>query len=63
MEREDYANLVYVLSSIVSVLIFSICLVIYLMYKEISIYLVGFGLLTLLSGFVTRRFIDKPAAK
>lgn len=58
MEREDYAGLIYVLVSIVSVLIFSICLVIYLMYKQINVYLVGLGLLMLLVGFITRRFTD-----
>jgi hypothetical protein len=63
MEREDYAGLIYVLSSIVSVLIFSICLVIYLMYKQISVYLVGLGLLMLLTGFIAKRFIDKPGGK
>ena len=63
MEREDYAGLIYVLSSIVSVLIFSICLVIYLMYKEINVYLVGLGLLMLLTGFLTKRFTDTPAKK
>lgn len=59
MEREDYAGLIYVLSNIVSVLIFSICLVIYLTNKEINFYLVGLGLLMLLAGFITKRFIDK----
>ncbi len=63
MEREDDAGLIYVLSSIVSVLIFSICLVIYLMYKQISVYLVGLGLLMLLTGFIAKRFIDKPGGK
>jgi hypothetical protein len=63
MEREDYAGLIYVLSSIVSVLIFSICLVIYLMNKQISVYLVGLGLLMLLTGFIAKRFIDKPGGK
>ncbi len=63
MEREDYAGLAYVLSSITSVLIFSVCLVIYLMNKQISIYLVGLGLLMLLIGFIAKRFIDAAEKK
>ena len=63
MEREDYAGLIYVLSSIVSVLIFSICLVIYLMYKQISVYLVGLGLLMLIVGFITKRFVGESEKK
>ena len=59
MEREDYAGLIYVLTSIVSLLIFSICLVIYLTRKEINFYLVGLGLLMLSVGFITKKIIDK----
>ncbi len=58
MDREDYAGLIYILSSIISALIFSVCLVLYLMYKHINIYLVGFGLLMLLTGFIAKRFVD-----
>lgn len=63
MEREDYTGLIYVLSSILAMLIFSVCLVIYLMYREINVYLVGLGLLTLAAGFVTKRIIDKAERK
>jgi hypothetical protein len=40
MEREDYAGLIYILSSIISAFIFSVCLALYLMYKQINFYLV-----------------------
>ena len=63
MEREDYAGLIYVLSNIVSMLIFSVCLVIYLMYKQINYYLVGLGLLMLLIGFITKRFTGDTERK
>lgn len=63
MEREDYAGLFYVLSNIVSMLIFTVCLVIYLMYKQINFYLVGLGALTLLGGFVAKKFIDAAEKK
>jgi hypothetical protein len=63
MEREDYAGLIYILSSIISALIFSVCLVLYLMYKQINIYLVGLGLSMLLAGFISKRFIDESEKK
>jgi hypothetical protein len=63
MEREDYAGLAYVLCSVASVLIFSVCLVVYLSSKQINLPLVGFGLTMLLAGFVTKRFIDEPDKK
>ena len=59
MDREDYAGLIYVITSILSMLIFSICLVVYLVYKQINIYLVAFGLFTLLAGFIAKKIIDK----
>jgi len=58
MEREDYAGLIYVITSILSMLVFSICLVIYLVNKQINVYLVGLGLLMLLSGFIAKKYID-----
>ncbi len=63
MEREDYAGLIYVVTSILSMLVFSICLVIYLMYKQINVYLVGLGLLMLLTGFIAKKYIDEPKDK
>jgi hypothetical protein len=63
MEREDYAGLVYVLSCIVSVLVFSACLIIFLVYKEINIYLVAVGLLMLLTGFIAKTFLNEPEKK
>ncbi|HXG86138.1 MAG TPA: hypothetical protein VNI84_19110 [Pyrinomonadaceae bacterium] len=63
MEREDYAGLIYILSSIISALVFSVCLVLYLMYKQINVYLVGFGLAMLLTGFIVKRFVNEPQKK
>lgn len=63
MDREDYAGLVYILSSIISALFFSVCLVLYLMYKQINVYLVGIGLLMLLTGFASKKIIDAAAKK
>ncbi len=63
MEREDYAGLIYVLSNMASVLVFSAGLVIFLIYKEINIYLVAVGLLMLLTGFIAKKFLDEPEKK
>ena len=63
MDREDYAGLIYVITSILSMLIFSICLVVYLFYKQVNIYLVGLGLFMLLTGFKTKKFVDKSQKK
>ena len=63
MDREDYAGLIYILSSIISALIFSVCLALYLMYKQINVYLVGIGLLMLLTGFISKKFVDDPQKK
>lgn len=58
MDREDYAGLIYILSSIIAALVFSVCLALYLMYKQINVYLVGIGLLMLLTGFTAKKFVD-----
>ncbi len=63
MDREDYADLIYVMTSILSMLVFSMCLVIYLMYKQINVYLVGIGLLMLLMGFISKKYTDEPKEK
>jgi hypothetical protein len=63
MDREDYAGLIYVVTSLLSMLVFSICLVIYLMYKQINVYLVGVGLLMLLTGFISKKYIEEPKGK
>lgn len=58
MDREDFAGLVYILSSIAAALISSVCLVLYLMYKLVDGYLVGAGLLMLLTGFAAKKIVD-----
>jgi uncharacterized protein YybS (DUF2232 family) len=63
MEREDYAGLIYVLSSILSVVMFSAGLAIYLIYKKINVYLVAIGLLMLMTGFIAKRFLNEPEKK
>ena len=56
--KEDYTDLIYILSSIAAMLVFSVSLFIYLFYKKINIYLVIFGLLMLGLGFITKKRID-----
>ncbi len=57
--KEDYADLIYVVSSLIALIVFAISFVIYLLYKNINIYLVIIGLLMLGVGFVTKKFLDK----
>ena len=56
--KEDYTDLVYILSSIAAMLVFSASLVIYLTTKKINIYLVALGLIMLGVGFITKRRLD-----
>ncbi len=57
--KEDYTDLVYVLSSITAMLVFSASLVIYLTTKKINIYLVALGLVMLGVGVIVKRRLDK----
>ena len=57
--KKDYTDLVYVLSSIAAMLIFSASLVIYLTTKKINIYLVALGLVMLGAGVIAKRRLDK----
>ncbi len=57
--KEDYTDLIYIISSILAMLVFSVSLFIYLFYKQINIYLVIFGILMLGLGFIMKKQIDK----
>ncbi len=57
--KEDYTDLVYVLSSVTAMLVFSASLVIYLTTKKINIYLVVLGLIMLGAGVIAKRRLDK----
>ena len=57
--KEDYADLIYVVSSLIALIVFVISFVTYLLYKNINVYLVVIGLLMLGVGFVTKKFLDK----
>ncbi len=57
--KEDYAELIYVLSSLAALIVFAISFVIYLLSKNINIYLIGIGLLMLGIGFITKKRLDK----
>ncbi len=56
MKKED---LIYILSSITAMLVFSASLVIYLTTKKINIYLVALGLVMLGVGVIAKRRLDK----
>lgn len=57
--KKDYAELIYILSSITAMLVFSASLVIYLTTKKINIYLVVVGLVMLGAGVIAKRRLDK----
>lgn len=57
--KEDHADLIYVVSSLAAMIVFAVSLVIYLLYKNINIYLVVIGLLMLGVGFITKKRLDK----
>ena len=57
--KKNYAELIYVLSSFVALIVFAVSFVIYLLYKSINIYLVGIGLLMLGIGVITKNRLDK----
>lgn len=57
--KEDYADLIYVVSSLIALIVFAISFVIYLLYKNINVYLVVIGLLMLGVGFITKKSLDK----
>ena len=61
--KEDYTDLIYILSSILAMLVFSASLFIYLFYKKINIYLVIVGIVMLGVGFVMKKQIDKSDEK
>lgn len=57
--KKNYTDLVYILSSIAAMLVFSASLVIYLTTKKINIYLVAVGLIMLGAGVIAKRRLDK----
>ena len=57
--KENYTDLVYILSSLAAMLVFSASLVIYLTTKKINIYLVVLGLVMLGVGVIVKRRLDK----
>ena len=57
--KKNYAELIYVLSSFVALIVFAVSFVIYLLYKSINIYLVVIGLLMFGIGVITKNRLDK----
>lgn len=58
MEKRNYAEITFVVSSFVMLCIFSAAFIYYILYKEILIYLIGLGFLSFLIGFFSRNKID-----
>ena len=57
--KENYTDLVYILSSIAAMLVFGASLIIYLTTKKINIYLAVLGLILLGAGIIAKRRLDK----
>ncbi|MEZ5427051.1 MAG: hypothetical protein R2747_12345 [Pyrinomonadaceae bacterium] len=54
MAKKDYTEIIYVLSSFAMLLTFSIAFIYYILYKEILIYLVAFGFIAFVTGFIAK---------
>lgn len=63
MVKKDYTEITYVLSSFVMLLTFTAAFIYYILYKEILIYLVVFGFITFLIGFIAKDRWEKKVKK
>ena len=57
--KENYTDLIYILSSLAAMLVFSAALIVYLTSKKINIYLAALGLIMLGAGVIAKRRLDK----
>jgi hypothetical protein len=54
MEKKNYAEIIYVASSFAMLFTFTGAFIYYILYKEILGYVVGFGFLTFLVGYIAK---------
>lgn len=57
--KKDFAQPLYVFSSFAALLIFTLMFIDYMINKQIKIYLLIAGIITLLLGFIAKRIMDK----
>lgn len=58
MKDKNYAEITFVAASFGMLLVFTAAFIYYILYKEILIYLVGFGILAFLVGFIAKNKMD-----
>lgn len=63
MADKNYAEIIYVASSFVMLLVFTAAFIYYILYKEILIILVGVGMIAFFSGFIAKNKWDKSQKK
>jgi multisubunit Na+/H+ antiporter MnhG subunit len=59
MKREDYADLIYIVSCLIALVVFSISAANYFIFKKINVHLIVVGLFMLLISFLAKKRIDK----
>jgi len=59
MKREDYAELIYIVSCLIALVVFSVLASNYFVFKKINVYLIVGGLIMLLIGFLAKKRIDR----
>ena len=59
MQKKNYAELIYVLSSFAMLLTFTAAFIYYIVFKEIQIYLVALGFIAFAVGFFAKNKWDK----
>jgi len=59
MKREDYADLIYIVSCLIALVVFSISSANYFIFKKINVYLIVGGLIMLLISFLAKKRIDR----
>jgi len=59
MKREDYADVVYIVSCLIALIVFSISAANYFVFKKINVYLIVAGLIMLLISFLAKKRIDR----
>lgn len=59
MADKNYAEIIYVASSVVMLLVFTAAFIYYMLYKEILIILVAVGFISFLAGFIAKNRWDK----
>ena len=58
MNKEDYPDLIYIVSCLIALVVFSIASANYFIFKKINVYLIVGGLIMLSISFLAKKRID-----